>query len=138
MDKRTAITALCGTIAIFASTQAHAEGTIIFGQRGKNLEQALNAAKQAPANFVDTLDGAKKDFIDDLKKEANRKINQLFQPIRLEFGHFAFLDAPLFTIEYSIPTNSAEMTVTPLQPKETAKPAAEKPLSGLYGSIINR
>lgn len=135
MDKQTAITAICGTIAIFASTQAHAEGTIIFGQRGKNLEQALNSAKQIPNKIIDNFVD---DVVDHGKKMVDEKIDQLFRPVRLEFGQFSFLDTPLFVIEYSIPTQSAQVTVPPMQPKGTAKPAAKKQLSGLYGSIINR
>lgn len=129
MDKRTAITAFCATIAIFASTQAQAEGTIIFGQRGKNLEQALHAAKKAPGQIITQI-------VDTGKSIVKGTIEQLFQPIRVELGHFAFLDAPLFTIEYSIPTNSAQVTANPVHPKETPKPAAKQPITGLYGSIL--
>lgn len=129
MDKRTAITAICGTIAIFASTQAHAEGTIIFGQRGKNLEQALNSVKQAPDMIIVGI-------TDNGKKMVKEKIDQLFRPIRLEFGQFSFLDTPLFVIEYSIPTQSAQMTVTPVQPKEAVKQAAKNRVDAFLGRAL--
>ncbi len=133
MDKRTAITAICGTIAIFASTQAHAEGTIIFGQRGKNLEQALNSVKQVPNKIVDNFVD---NVVDHGKKVVKEKIDQLFRPIRLEFGQFSFLDSPLFVIEYSIPTDSAQMTVTPVQPKEAVKQAAKNRVDAFLGRAL--